>query len=145
MTTTVRNIMTRDFELILPETSLQEAAALMEKRNIGMLPVIDTEQVVGTITDRDICIRGVAYGADPIRKQVRDIMTTDITTCHEDDSLEHVVDLMEQQQLRRILVLNDQDKLVGVCALADIATHTESVPYASELLIEVSRPAQPRH
>lgn len=143
--TPVRTIMTRDFEIILPETTIQEAAAMMEKLNVGILPVIDGEHVAGTVTDRDICIRGVAYGADPVRKQVYEIMSTNIVTCHEDDSLEHVVNLMEEHQLRRILVLNAQDKLVGICALADIATHTESVPYASELLIEVSRPGHPRH
>jgi CBS domain-containing protein len=115
-------IMTPDVQVVSPDASIIDAAEKMRSLDVGVLPVTEGKRLIGIITDRDITIRAVAEGRDPKGTRVRDCMTSGAVSCFEDQDSEEAVILMEQQQVRRIPVLNRDRQLVGVVALADIAT-----------------------
>src|SRR5262245_21632846 len=99
-------IMTRDVEVVDFEAPLQEAAAIMRELDVGMVPVCDGAALKGTVTDRDITVRGVAAGCDPTSTKVGDVMSGDLVYCFEDQEVEEAVSLMEAQQIRRLPILN---------------------------------------
>jgi CBS domain-containing protein len=115
-------IMTPDVQVVSPDASIVEAAEKMRSLDVGVLPVTDGKRLVGIITDRDITVRAVAEGRDPKGTRVRDCMTSGAVFCFEDQDSEEAVMVMEEQQVRRLPVLNRDRQLVGVVALADIAT-----------------------
>jgi CBS domain-containing protein len=117
----VKDMMTHEVTVIGPDETIATAAQKMAQEDIGFLPVCDGERIVGAITDRDITVRGVAQGCDVERARVRDVMTSDITYCFEDDDVEKTARLMREHQVRRIVVVNRDKKLVGVVALGDLA------------------------
>lgn len=116
----VCDAMTPDVQLCTPDDTLKDAAEAMAALGIGLLPVTDTDRLVGMISDRDIAIRGVAMGRGP-DSRVGDVMTTDVKYCFEDQDLEEVTANMGDIQVRRLPVLNRQKRLVGIIALGDIA------------------------
>src|SRR5205085_6398609 len=109
----------------------------------GPLPVCEGDRLVGMITDRDIAVRAVAEGYDPWTTKVRDIMTPDLIWCFEDDDVATVSRLMEDKQVRRVLVLDRSRRLVGIVALADLAVDVGDEQIVSETLARVSEPAEP--
>lgn len=139
----VREAMTPQLQSISAAAVLQQAAQLMREFDVGMLPVTEADEIVGTITDRDITVRGVAAGLDPATTPLSEIMTAQVIYCHEDDSIEDAAHVMEQHQLRRLLVLNGTGEAVGIIALADLALSTGSRELGGEVLQEVSRPERP--
>lgn len=137
----VEEIMTRDVECISPDTSVQEAAKKMRDLDIGPLPICgDNDRLVGILTDRDITIRAVAEGKDLKRTQVRDIMSPHIVYCFEDQDVTEAARLMEERQIRRLVVLNRQKRLVGIVSLGDLAVVTHDLRLAGEALEAVSEP-----
>jgi CBS domain-containing protein len=115
-------IMTPDVQVVSPDAAIVEAAGKMRSLDVGVLPVTEGKRLVGIITDRDITVRAVAEGRDPNGTRVRDCMTSGAVSCFEDQDSEVAVILMEQQQVRRLPVLSRDRQLVGMVALADIAT-----------------------
>jgi predicted transcriptional regulator len=136
--------MTGGVAVIHPDSTLDEAAAAMKRLDIGLLPVCDGNQLVGILTDRDITVRSVAQSEDPTSHQVRDIMTPDAVTCFEDQDVADAARLMQEKQIRRVLVLNRDDRLVGVVSLADLAAETGNEQLAVETLERVSDPTPPK-
>lgn len=120
---------------------MAEAARLMSEHGIGMLPVCDHDRLIGTITDRDLVIRGVAQGADPNQAPVREAMTGEVVYCFEDQSIDEVCRVMGEKQIRRIPIVNSQKRLVGIVSLADIVVRTGSELRAGETLERVSEPS----
>jgi CBS domain-containing protein len=116
--------MTRSVEWIGPDASLQEAAARMKSRGVGPLPVYDGSQLVGMLTDRDITVRATAEGEDPKVIRVRDIMTPDVVYCFDDQFVTDAAELMKEYQVRRLVVLDRDEKLVGILSLSDVAAET---------------------
>ena len=114
----VNQIMTRDVQVVSPETSVLEAARKMRAFDIGCLPVCKGRRCVGIFTDRDIVLRCIADGRDPQNTPVSDIMTTDIVYCSEDEDISGVVKLMEDKQVRRVLILDTERYPVGICSWA---------------------------
>ena len=96
------------------------------------------------LTDRDITVRAVAAGRDPLTTQVRDVMTPDVVYGFEDQDVEDAARLMEQYQIRRLPVLNRSKQLVGMVALGDLAVHAGTRPVAAEVLEQVSEPGTSR-
>lgn len=138
---TIQDIMTRDVQTISPQDTVQRAAQLMDELNVGAIPVLDGDQLVGMITDRDITVRSVAVGQNPTSTQVADVMSTDVRTCTADQSVEEVLDTMGDIQIRRIPVLDDQSKVIGIVSLGDVATkHAADVDLT---LDEISTPSEP--
>jgi CBS domain-containing protein len=141
----VLDVMTRDVETIAPDASLQQAAEAMEAMGVGSLPVCDGRRLVGTLTDRDIVIRGVATGRSPVEMVVRDCMTEDISYAFEEEDSEEVLARMKTLQIRRLAVLDKDKNLVGIVSLGDIATEPRAADSkeVGEAIAEISEPSRP--
>lgn len=133
-------IMTREVVVMQPDDSLHSAAKKMRDRNIGFLPVCDGEELIGVISDRDITIRALANGMDVNIMLGRDLMTTPAIYCFDDQDISEAAKIMEDNQIRRLVVLRREDKgLVGVVSLGDLARH-ESADRSGQVLQKVSEP-----
>src|SRR5512141_1385310 len=117
----IKDIMTARVEVLRANNSLREAAEKMRAVDVGSLPVLDSDRVVGIVTDRDIIIRGTAEGRDPNTTTVQDVMTRDIFHCFPDDDVKEAAKRMSEKKVRRVLVMNKDDRLVGIASLSDLA------------------------
>ncbi len=133
----VSETMTRDVQLARPEQTIQDAARAMAGIDAGALPVADGDRLIGMITDRDIAIRAIAAGKGPQTK-VKEVMTSDVKYCVEDQDVEEVARNMGDIQVRRLPVVNRDKRLVGILSLGDIAFTADGK--ASEALSGISRP-----
>lgn len=140
----VKEVMTANIELLRANYTVLDAAKKMRDLNAGLIPVSDDGQIVGILTDRDIVIRAISEELNPANTSVREIMTTKIITCNENASVEEAARLMEKNQVRRLIVTDQQGKAVGVCSLGDLATHVQK-ELAGEIIREVSEPAKSSH
>jgi len=140
----VKDVMTKGVECVSPSTSLKEAAERMKNMDIGPLPVCENDRLVGMITDRDITVRATAEALPPMLGQVRDVMTPDVVSCFEDQDVEEAARLMKENQIRRLVVLNRDKRLVGIVSLGDLAVETGDEKLAGETLEQVSEPVLSR-
>lgn len=136
----VRDIMTIKPVCCTPDAKLETVARLMVEHDCGEIPVCDAGKLIGVVTDRDILVRTVAKGRDPLGVEVRQVMTARVYTVRASDSIERALSIMERRQVRRLPVVDSRRKLVGIISQADIA---EILPEqkAGELLFEISHPA----
>jgi CBS domain-containing protein len=139
----LKEVMTRNVEVVRPDAMLQEAASLMKRLDVGVIPVCDGENVLGMLTDRDITVRATAEGRDPKSTAVRDVMTEDVAYLYEDDEVEEAANLMGKRQIRRLIVLNQDKRLVGIASLGDIAVDTGKDKLSGNTLERISEPARP--
>ena len=136
----LKEIMTKEVETVHPENTLQEAAQKMRVRDIGFLPVCEGDQFVGVLTDRDIVLRTTAEGMDPNTIIGRDLMTSPVIYCFEDQDVQEAARLMEEHQVRRVVVLSrEEDRLAGVVSLGDIS-RSAAKETSAEVLQSVSEP-----
>lgn len=140
----VKDVMTRDVECAQPNDSLSTAASRMRDLDVGALPVCDSDRLAGMITDRDITVRATAGGSDPKGAAVRDVMTPTLVYAFEDQDVEEAARLMEENQIRRLPVLNRDKRLVGIVSLGDLAVDTGGGQLAGDALQRVSEPAHPK-
>jgi CBS domain-containing protein len=118
----VKEVMTRDVEIIQPNDTLRVAAQKMRDRDIGFLPVYEGDELIGVVTDRDIVIRATASGTNPEAILGRDIVTSPLVYCFEDQDVEAAARLMRENQIRRLVVLDrGNNRPVGVISLGDLA------------------------
>jgi len=136
--------MTPDVVSVLPDTKLVDAALAMRNLDVGPLPVVDEGRLVGVITDRDITVRATAEGRDPRITEVSEVMTPEIVACREDDDVRIAARMMQDAQLRRLLVVDDRGLLVGIVSLGDLVLQTGDDQLAGETLEKVSEPAMVR-
>lgn len=138
----VREVMTRDVELVQATETLQSAARKMAARDVGILPVHEDDLAVGVVTDRDITIRGVANGQDPRTTAVRDVMTREVLYVDESDDVSEVAKLMEDRKVRRALVLGSGKTIAGIISLGDLAVRVRGSrqDLGGEVLERVSEP-----
>ncbi|MEQ9662721.1 MAG: CBS domain-containing protein [Parasphingopyxis sp.] len=139
----INEIMSRDVELVAPDTSIREAACKMRDEDVGALPVGEDNRLKGMITDRDIVVRGVAAGEANDGATVGDVMSGDMFYCYEDDDVEGAADSMAENQIRRLPVLNREKRLVGIVALADISRSNEGE--GGSALEDISQPSEKAH
>ena len=121
---TIRDLMTSNVETVGPDHTAKDAAAFMLSADTGSIPVCDGEKVIGMITDRDIAVRGVAAGKGP-DCSVRDLMSSDIVCARDTDDAQSVAAKMSEAQVRRLPVLDANDKLVGMVSLGDLSRDAE--------------------
>jgi CBS domain-containing protein len=134
----IEDVMTHDVAVVNPDETIQLAARLMDELDIGALPVADNERLVGMITDRDIVLRAVGCGLTPDAK-VSEVMTPDVKYCFCDQEVAEVSDNMADIQIRRLPVVDRGKRLVGIVALADLATSSEN-ECVTDALAGISRP-----
>lgn len=134
----LRDIMTPGVSEVPPTATLREAADKMRSLDVGLLPVCDGQKILGVLTDRDIAIRAVAEGRDPNSTSVCDAMTSDVIYCFDDEDVQKAAQLMEQRQIRRLLVMDHDKHAVGIVSLGDIATRTADDQLSGEILERVS-------
>ena len=139
----LKDIMNADPVVLSPETPLKEAARRMRDLDSGVMPVGERDRLVGMLTDHDITVRATAEGKDPNTTPVREAMTPDVVSCFEDDDIGLAARKMEEHQIRRLIVLDRDQRLVGIASLGDLAVHAPSDRLAGEVTEAVSEPAQP--
>lgn len=139
----VGDVMTTGFEMIDSTSSLIAAAEKMKSLNVGFLPVREGSRLIGLLTDRDIVVRGLAEGLNPGTTQVKDIISSEIVYCYDDDSVEDAVKLMEDHQVRRLIVCGHDQTPVGIVSTGDIAVKAGQDRLSGELLERISEPAAP--
>ena len=134
----VKDAMTSDVKTASPAQPLTDVARLMKQEDVGAVPVVDGERLIGVVTDRDIVVRGIADGSDPHAIKAGDIASRDIVTVRPDDDLDEALRLMGQHQVRRLPVV-DEGQLVGVVAQADVAQEAKEKD-VGQLVEEISKP-----
>ena len=117
----VSEIMTTNVECVAPETAVSELAEKMKSLDVGFLAVCDADRIAGTVTDRDIVVRGIAGGRDLNAIKARDIMSKQVQWSFEDDEVKDVAKKMSEKEVRRMLLLDRNKRLVGVVSIGDIA------------------------
>ena len=136
----LKDLMSRDVQLVSPEMSIKEAAIKMRDGDFGMMPVGEADRMIGTISDRDIAIRAVASDKGP-DTTVRDTMTAGVAWAYETDSVDKAVKIMSERQVRRLPVVDANKRLVGIVALGDLAVKDSEKEPAAEALSEISKPS----
>jgi CBS domain-containing protein len=134
----VSEVMTRDVETVSPDQPVQQAASFMLSADAGSIPVTQGDRLIGMITDRDIAVRGVAKGYGP-DTPVRELMTDDIVTARLDDDTDDIAARMSSAQVRRLPVIDDEERLCGIVSLGDL-TQKGSDSAAEQALEGVTEP-----
>jgi CBS domain-containing protein len=134
----VNEAMTRDVRVVSPRQSIRDAAMMMLEIDAGSLPVGENDRLVGMITDRDIAVRAVAHGKDPMTP-VREAMSFEVKYCFDDDDTDEVAHNMGDLQIRRLPVLNRQKRLVGILSLGDLAIRDDGRK-AGDALVDIAQP-----
>jgi CBS domain-containing protein len=138
----VSELMTKNPACVTPDADLGKVAKLMADHNVGAIPVVenqDSKKVVGVVTDRDIAIRAVAQGKNPVQMKAQEVMSTKIVTVKQDDDIQDVTKLMEKHQVRRVPVVDENGKMCGMVAQADIALKTTDQTTA-DVVQTISKP-----
>lgn len=136
----LRNIMSTNIEHVSRDTSIDEAARIMRRFNIGSIPVCDGDTLVGILTDRDIVLRSVAEGDDSSKITCGDIMSSNLIVGNTSMDIHEAARIMSDNQIRRLPVV-DSGKLVGMVSLGDIAVEPSFVNEAGDALNDISKPS----
>jgi CBS domain-containing protein len=134
----IREIMTDNPCSIDADKPVSYAAKMMRDEDVGLAPIVEGDRLIGTVTDRDIAVRVVAEGKDPESVTVREIASTDLVTVDPEQNLDEALSLMARHQVRRLPVVEDDRRLVGVVAQADVAQHA-SDKLTGEVVEEISK------
>jgi CBS domain-containing protein len=137
----VSEIMTRNVRAMKPTDSIVLAAQAMKELDVSAVPVCDADKLVGIVTERDIVRRGVAEERGDKNTSVKDVMSTGIETCYEDDSVVEILHKMEHNKIRRLPVINREKTLLGMVSLGDVAVKDGG--FTDPALSEISNPASP--
>ncbi|HLH30746.1 MAG TPA: CBS domain-containing protein [Terriglobia bacterium] len=133
----VHEVMTRGIETVPSGATLEAAGKKMLNRNVGFLPVVESEKLVGVVTDRDIVTRAVSAGLRPAMTRVSEVMTKNVLTVYDDASLTETSLLMEKNLVHRLVVLDHEGRLVGIVSLSDIAAKTNNERLSGHVLGKV--------
>jgi CBS domain-containing protein len=135
----IRDLMTTNPTTVDPSAKVVDAARAMRQQDVGPVPVVENDRLAGIVTDRDIVLRVVAEGADPQSTTVGEIMSSDLVTVDPDQPLEEALRLMAQHQVRRLPVCEEDGRLVGIVAQADVATELGDDRRTGQVVEEISR------
>jgi CBS domain-containing protein len=141
---TVAEVMTGDVRSMTPQQTLVEAARLMDELNVGVVPVCEGDRLLGMVTDRDIVVRGIARELDPKQCKLADVMSGHVRTARPDDDVDEVLGEMANAQIRRMAVVDANDRLVGILSIGDIAAKSPGDEEDVALSLgDISSPAEP--
>jgi len=141
MVVNVRDVMTARPRCAAPDTPLSQVAQLMGTQDVGAIPILDGDRLVGMITDRDIVVRAVAEEKDPRGMPSREISSGELVAVGPDQDLSDALHLMAEHQVRRLPVVDDENRLVGVVSQADIALKSKDQS-VGEMVAEISEPPE---
>jgi CBS domain-containing protein len=133
-----KDIMTTAVKCISPDMRIQDAAKEMKTLDVGFLPVCESERLIGTLTDRDIALRVVGEGKNPQDCKARDVMTSDVYWCYDDQTADEVADFMAEKEVRRVLILNRNKRLAGVISIGDLSKARGEQEKAGKTLKEIA-------
>jgi len=136
-----REIMTPNPEYVLPSDPVMKAAKLMKSEDVGPIPIVDDKdgkRLAGIVTDRDLAIKVVAEARDPRTTLVKEVMTDDVVTCKENEDVNQALKLMQENQVRRIPVVDQSDHLLGIIAQADVATRLGQAQTTGKVVEDIS-------
>lgn len=133
----VRDAMHKGVQWVDPETKVSKLAKTMREHDIGALPVGENDRLIGMVTDRDIVCRGFSNGSHADALTARDVMSEGIVFCRDDEELDDAMHIMEQKQIRRLPVINDKKRMVGMLSLGDVS-HSSARELSGEVLQAVS-------
>ena len=133
----IKSVMHNSVDWVDPSTPIGEIARLMRDHDIGAVPVGENDRLVGMVTDRDLCCRGLANGGDVSKMTARDVMTAGIVYCREGSDLSDAMRLMEEKKIRRLPVINDKKRMVGMLSLGDLS-HAAPPEMSGEVMQAVS-------
>ncbi|MAU11884.1 MAG: CBS domain-containing protein [Anaerolineaceae bacterium] len=140
--TTCREVMTKDVQCCLPTDIVKSAAKMMRSEDVGSIPVVQSQRskkLLGIVTDRDLALKVVAEGQDPQQTRIDTVMTSDPITCKENDDVGKAIQAMAAHQIRRILVVNDDNVVLGIIAQADIATRIDQPHTTADVVEKISQ------
>ena len=142
---TCSDLMTRNPICCVPKDMVHVVAQSMKAQDVGAMPVIDSHEgkkLIGIVTDRDLALKVVAEGRDSRKTTVEDVMSRKMVVCKTDDDWQLALDAMAKHQLRRIPVVDDQGRIAGIIAQADVATRIEEPGATAKVVEEISRGAE---
>jgi len=135
-------VMTKDPAVCMPGDLVTDVARVMKKEDVGPIPIVEdkeTRRLVGMVTDRDLVLRMVAEGRDTKTTKAEEVMSLKLVTCHVDDDVQEALDAMSENQLRRIPVVDDENRIVGIIAQADVATRVNQPEKTAAMVKKISR------
>lgn len=126
----VKEMMHKGVEWVSPDTSITAIAEMMQEGDIGAIPVGENDRLVGMVTDRDLAVRGLVKGTDISKLTAKDVMTKGVTWCRDSDSATEAARLMETKHIRRLPVIDEKKRMVGMLSLGDLshAAHSGRAP-----------------
>ena len=133
----VKDAMHKNVQWCAPTTTVATLANIMKAEDIGAIPIGENDKLIGMVTDRDIALRGVAKGGNMSKKTAKDVMSEGIIYCRENENIEDAIHLMEDKQVRRLPVINDKHRMVGILSLGDVS-HAVDQNLSGELVKAVS-------
>jgi CBS domain-containing protein len=139
----VAEIMTKEVACCTPRETVEHAADLMKRENVGPIPVVEdheSKRLLGIVTDRDLAIKVVAEGRDARTTEIQEVMTPNPVACGEDEDIEHAMALMSDHQVRRLPVVDDNQCLIGIVAQADIARRLGKAKKTGAVVEKISEP-----
>jgi len=138
-----KDVMTRDPECCLATDPVTKVAQLMKREDVGSVPVVDqqnSKRLIGIVTDRDLVLNVLAEGTDYRGAIVQQAMSRNLVTCLGEDGLEHAMHLMSQHQIRRIPVVDGEQRVMGIISQADVATRVDEPEKTADILEDISQP-----
>lgn len=134
----VRDVMTANPATVSEKDSIRDVARIMAREDTGIVPVVDGKKVIGLITDRDIVVRLVAEGKDLANSRVREVMSKSVRSVKEDTLVNEVLNLMSNEKIRRVPVVNQNNELVGILSIGDIASRDKETGRVGKTIEEIS-------
>ncbi|HUP46098.1 MAG TPA: CBS domain-containing protein [Thermoanaerobaculia bacterium] len=144
MAKNVRDVMTPNPKCVSERDSILQAARIMRDEDTGVVPVVDGKKVIGVITDRDIVVRVIADGKDLNSVKINEVMTKQVRTVKEDQSVDDVLKLMGGSEIRRVPVVNQGNEIVGIISIGDLSTRTDKDDQVGRAIEQISE-ARPNH
>jgi CBS domain-containing protein len=141
------DVMTREPVCCEPGESVTQVASVMKREDVGSIPVVESHEdkkLIGIVTDRDLVVKVLAAGTSPDRATVRDAMTAHPVSCRENDDVSRAVEMMSDRQVRRMPIVDQNGRLTGIIAQADVATRVHSDRKTGELVEAISEPGLSR-
>jgi CBS domain-containing protein len=138
---TCKEVMTSNPVCCLPNETVHDVAQMMKSKNVGSIPVIqnrENRELIGILTDRDLTLKVIAAGRDPARTTIREVMKHNPITCQESDNVQKALDVMASHQVRRIPVIDQSRRIVGIIAQGDVATRLGEPEKTGELVAKIS-------